>query len=288
MIRLGILGGLESGHARSYARAAGRNVALSAFWADDPMAAAQFVREHGIAMAVASPRQMLDEQLVDAVLVLQRAPEQHRALATPFLQAAIPVYVDKPMAATLEDAAAMFAAAAATGTPLLSCSALRFNADVLALRAPALGELRTVVATGYRDTLYYGIHAVEAVYTLLGPGVTALQVMRHQTRDIIGLCYPDGRMGIVLLLRDSAPVLSVSAFGTTGNGRADIPDTEDHPMFGATLRAIVEMATSRHSPVQPAETLELLSALLAAASAPGSIAIPMPPPPSVSTASGQS
>lgn len=287
MIRLGILGGLESGHARSYARAAGPHVALSAFWADDPVAAAQFAREHGIALADAGPRQMLDEQRVDAVLVLQRAPEQHRALAIPFLHAGIPVYVDKPMATTLEDAAAMFAAAAATGTPLLSCSALRFSAEVLALRAPALGELRTVVATGYRDTLYYGIHAVEAVYTLLGPGVTSLQVVRHHTRDVVGLCYPDGRMGLVLLLRDSAPVLSVSAFGTKGNGRADIPDVEDHPMFGATLRAIAEMATSRHPPVQPAETLELLSALLAAASAPGSIAIPLSPPPPVSTGPGQ-
>jgi hypothetical protein len=286
MIRLGILGGLESGHARSYARAAGRNVALSAFWVDDPGAAAQFVQEHGIAMAVASPRQMLDEHLVDVVLVLQRDPEQHRALAIPFLHAGIPVYVDKPMATTLEDASAMFAAAA-TGTPLLSCSALRFSAEVLALRAPALGALRTVVATGYRDTLYYGIHAVEAVYTLLGPGVTSLQIMRHHTRDIIGLCYPDGRMGLVLLLRDSAPTLSVSAFGTTGNSRADIPDVEDHPMFGTTLRAIVEMATSRRAPVTPAETLELLAVLLRAASAPGSVAIPMQPTPPMSTAWGK-
>jgi predicted dehydrogenase len=288
MIRLGILGGLESGHARSYARAAGRNVALSAFWGDDPGAAAQFAREHGITLSVASPQQMLDDRLVDAVLVLQRDPEQHRALAIPFLHAGIPVYVDKPMATTLEDASAMFAAAAVTGTPLLSCSALRFSAEVLALRAPERGELRTVVATGYRDTLYYGIHAVEAVYTLLGPGVTSLHVMRHHSRDIIGLCYPDGRMGLVLLLRDSAPVLSVSAFGATENSRADIPDIEDHPMFGATLQAIVEMATTRRSPVNPAETLELLSALLAATSAPGSIAISLPPPPSMSTRPGQS
>jgi hypothetical protein len=287
MIRLGILGGLESGHARSYARAAGRNVALSAFWADDPGAAAQFVQEHGIALAVASPRQMLDEHLVDVVLVLQRDPEQHRDLAIPFLHAGIPVYVDKPMATTLEDASAMFAAAAATGTPLLSCSALRFSAEVLALRAPALGALRTVVATGYRDTLYYGIHAVEAVYTLLGPGVTSLQIMRHHTRDIIGLCYPDGRMGLVLLLRDSAPALSVSAFGTTGNSRADIPDVEDHPMFGTTLRAIVEMATTRRAPVRPSETLELLSVLLAAASAPASAAISLPPVSPMATAEGR-
>ena len=287
MIRLGILGGLESGHARSYARAAGRDVALSAFWADDPGGAARFVREHGIAPAVATPRQMLDERLVDAVLVLQRAPEQHRDLAVPFLRAGIPVYVDKPMATTLDDASAMFAAAAATGTPLLSCSALRFSTEVLALRAPALGEIRTVVATGYRDTLYYGIHAVEAVYTLLGPGVTSLQVVRHHTRDIIGLCYPDGRMGLVLLLRDSAPVLSVSAFGTAGNGRADIPDVEDHPMFGATLQAIVGMATSRRSPVTSAETLELLAVLLRATSAPGSVAIPMQPAPPMSAASGK-
>ncbi len=266
MIRLGFLGGIESGHALSYARAAQQGlvpgVTLAAFWAEDADAAGRFAAEHGFSTVVDTPERMLEERLIDAVLVLQRDPNEHRVLAIPFLEAAIPTYVDKPLAATMSDARAIAAAAERNATPLLSCSALRFNAEVRALGSPSHCELRTVVATGYRETVYYGIHAAEAVYTLLGAGVQSHLVMRHGSRDILGLCYPDGRMGLVLLLRDSLPVLSVAAFGTAGHASVVIPDVDDHPMFAATLQAIVEMAHSRQSPVPPAETLELLSVLI--------------------------
>src|SRR5215467_7599949 len=70
---------------------------------------------------------------VDAVTIA--APtELHREIALPFLQARVPVLVEKPMARSLAEADDLIAAAAKTDTPLAVGHTERFNPAVAVAR----------------------------------------------------------------------------------------------------------------------------------------------------------
>lgn len=63
----------------------------------------------------------------------------------------------------MTDANAIAAAARETGTSMFSCSALRFDREVLALkeRLTETGPVRVAISIGYRELLYYDVHAAE-------------------------------------------------------------------------------------------------------------------------------
>ncbi|WP_163570942.1 Gfo/Idh/MocA family protein [Fodinicola feengrottensis] len=165
--RIGIIG-TESSHVDHMVRYF--NVERNA---DDArvVAIAQANRDVGVARVVERAEDLLG--LVDAVIVADRDGRRHAAQAIPFLRAGIPTFVDKPLAANVEDAEAIIRTAVDSGTPLTSFSALRWHPDFLAL--PAVRPV-SVVATGpvdpaspYAGIFFYGIHPVELALAL-APG----------------------------------------------------------------------------------------------------------------------
>jgi len=115
---------------------------------------------------------------VDALIVTNRDGARHREHAVPFLEAGIPVWVDKPLAASTADARAILDAANHTSTPVTSYSAVRWVADAetLAQGTKAVGDLQAVTVTGpadpgseYSGIFFYGIHAADLAQRL-APG----------------------------------------------------------------------------------------------------------------------
>lgn len=115
---------------------------------------------------------------VDALIVTNRDGARHREHAVPFLDAGVPVWVDKPLAASTADARAILDAASRTSTPVTSYSAVRWLADAEALAqgTQKVGELQAVTVTGpadpaseYGGIFFYGIHAADLAQRL-APG----------------------------------------------------------------------------------------------------------------------
>ncbi|MGW3495991.1 Gfo/Idh/MocA family protein [Streptomyces sp. NPDC001020] len=115
---------------------------------------------------------------VDALIVTNRDGAAHRAEAVPFLQAGKPVWVDKPLAASTEDAKAIIEAAGRSGAPMTSYSAVRWvpDAERLETAATGIGEIQAVTVTGPADPdsehsgiFFYGIHAADLAQRL-APG----------------------------------------------------------------------------------------------------------------------
>jgi predicted dehydrogenase len=79
---------------------------------------------------------------VDAVTIAVPT-EQHRDVGVPFLDAGVPVLVEKPMARSLEEADALIAAADRAGVPLAVGQTERFNPAVEAAR-PLLNDPRFI------------------------------------------------------------------------------------------------------------------------------------------------
>lgn len=130
----------------------------------------------GIERIVADSTDLLGT--VDALIVTSRDGALHREHAVPFLEAGTPVWVDKPLAASVADADEIIAAAARGGAALTSSSALRWVADTAAIAEglAGIGELQAVTVTGpadaaspYSGIFFYGIHIADVAQRLV-PG----------------------------------------------------------------------------------------------------------------------
>lgn len=153
-----------------------------------------------IDLIVEEPAELIG--LVDAAIISTRDGARHREQAEPLLAAGIPVLVDKPLATTIEDADAIIGAAAASGTPVYSASALRFLPEITELKAFSAEQGRPkhlhVAGAGdpdspYSGLFFYGIHHVEAALELLGnPPVEAgdleASVVRRGDTTVATLC----------------------------------------------------------------------------------------------------
>ncbi|WP_163509077.1 Gfo/Idh/MocA family oxidoreductase [Fodinicola acaciae] len=126
---------------------------------------------------------------VDGAVVCDRDGARHLASAAPFLRAGKPAFVDKPLATSVRDAAAMIAQA--TGGILVSHSPLRFTVgwQKIARRCAERGAPRHLRLDGPADPaspwsglFFYGIHLVDPALSVLDGEPGPLTVRVHDDR----------------------------------------------------------------------------------------------------------
>ena len=205
---------------------------------------------------------------VDVVLLESVDGRPHLQQVLPVLKARKPVFVDKPLAASLEDARRIVQLARETGTPLFSTSSVRYHRDIPRVRATQdIGALTRVQANYqlnvipfHPDLFYYGIHGIEALYAVMGPGCERLTRKASPDSDVTTCIWKDGRTGVynALLKADPAQPLLVLT-GSSGSATTGGPDGYD----GLIVR-IAEFFHTGRSPVPLDETLEVFEFMTAA------------------------
>ena len=172
---------------------------------------------------VTSPGDMLGR--IDAVLILSLGGEVHLERARPFLESGLPTYVDKPFTCTTHDARALVALAAQHNSTLFVSSALRYSEDLTQFSdmQPRLGPTWGAIVHGpghqhasNPGLLHYGIHAVEVLYTLMGPGCQWVQSCHTEQFDVVTGHWADGRIGTVRVARAGDTRYGFQAFCEQG------------------------------------------------------------------------
>jgi len=202
-------------------------------------------------------------QDVDCVLLESMDGRPHLEQVKPVLAAKKPVFVDKPLAASLRDARQIFKLARAARVPIFSSSSLRFASNNVALRNGLIGPVTYCETYGpcslepnHPDLFWYGIHGVEALFTAMGPGCRT--VKRGTTPDgkieVIGT-WKGGRTGIY---REGNQFRGVarSAKGEAPAGSFD--------GYAPLVVEIVKFFQTGIAPVSQQETLEIFAFMEAA------------------------
>jgi hypothetical protein len=155
---------------------------------------------------------------VDAVILARDDAENHVKMAAPFIEAGIPVFIDKPLAATYEDLA-YFSEQHAQGKFIMSCSSMRYAGECRALKTDiaSLGKIELVTAVGKKDWLKYGIHMLEALFAFLDdPSPVLVQHIGEDKKDVVYLEFENGIKTTVHLFMDIALTFQISVFGQKG------------------------------------------------------------------------
>ena len=229
-LRLGMI--TVEPHGRPWAEVLSRwpEVKMAYAWDYDLERARQYAGQYGIPHVVEDVQEMVGK--VDAVLIGggRRQPakggiwgqeqDDHLPLARPFLQAGLPVLIDKPFADRLEDAVEMVQLARSNQALLMSCSAMRYASEVRAMKEVVdhggLGKISgavCMIGTGLATLKWYIIHILEALYVPFGPGIESvfalpghgdLLVGKARTPGVFGLVFrwQDGRIATMLMVED--------------------------------------------------------------------------------------
>lgn len=206
---------------------------------------------------------------VDAVVLESGDGRVHVAQVKPVFAAHKPVFIDKPLAATLEDAREIDRLAKASGTPWFSSSGLRFGEIATKMKvADAIGA--EVWGPGpfeshhYLELSWYSIHAIEILYTLLGAGCEEVTRVTGGSADagsdVITGRWKDGRVGSVRTIRPYGPYGAVvfRAKQVT-QSPAEVPYS-----YAPLVKEIVRFFQSGKPPVSNEETLEIYAFMDAA------------------------
>ncbi len=207
---------------------------------------------------------------VDAVLLESVDGRAHLPQARQVFALHKPVFIDKPLASTLEDAREIARLAAEAKVVWFSSSSLRYGAlmdsakltGALGVDVWGPGPLEQHHAV---DLSWYGIHAVEMLYTLMGPGCESVTRVTGGTdeagTDVVTGRWKDGRVGTARVIRPNSGYGAVS-FGAKEIkiGRTDVPPFN----YVLLLRQIATFFETGVPPVPNAVTLEIMAFMDAA------------------------
>lgn len=211
----------------------------------------------------------IDELLgrVDVVLLETNDGHPHLEQALPVLEAGKRLFIDKPIAGSLEDTIAIMEASKKTNTPIFSSSSLRYIEKAQAVRHENLiGDVLgadtyspAVLEESHPDLFWYGIHGVEILYTVLGTGCEFVERVSSQDTDIVTGKWKDGRLGTFRGTR-SGP----HSYGGRAFGSEEIIDLGTYEGYEPLLLKVLEFFRTGKSPVSIDETLEIYAFMEAA------------------------
>lgn len=227
-------------------------------WTQDEEVTRSLCRACRIPHAVRTREEVLGN--VDAVVIARDDHETHLEMARPFLEAGLPVFVDKPLSLDLR-ALAFFRPYLESGK-LMSCSGMRYARELDEVRASMAeyGRLRLLRGAIVLSWEEYGIHLIDALF-----GVTSARPV-----SVIALDAPHSSMAIAL---DDGSLLQIDALGEGPRtfrvdvwGEKHTSTCEIADNFSMFRRMLWHFAAMIHTgrPVVPArDTLDAMRLLIA-------------------------
>jgi hypothetical protein len=140
---------------------------------------------------VENPKDMIGQ--VDAVIVATDIGSEHVERCRPFIEADIPIMIDKPLVDNEKDLE-VFTKWHKEGRHFVSSSSMRYTKELEPYYKNhyELGRLMYICQPMIKKWETYGIHALEAVYPLLGPGFVSIQNTGTNERNIVHITHKSG------------------------------------------------------------------------------------------------
>jgi len=278
-MRIGIVGA-ENSHCAAVARtlnvdkACGR-ARVVAVWGETRAFAEKAAEASQIPEIVRRPEDMIGR--IDGVMVDHRHAKHHIPAATPFVEAGIPAFVDKPFSWTVAEGWKLIQLARTKGVPVTSFSVLpeqaSFKKDLLP-QVRAAGRITAVMTSGscdlkskYGGVFFYGIHQVDAILKAFGPGIGSVEVVkatRGNPNAVAVMTYRNGGPVVSMTcVAEGKRGFTFSAVGTKGS--VDHAQSFDPNPYLTGVRKFVKMFRTGKEPHTASEILETIAVLEALA-----------------------
>jgi predicted dehydrogenase len=186
-------------------------------WAQEKLIAKHIAKAALIINVVDHYTDMIGQ--VDGVLLARDDAETHFEFTQPFLDAGMPIYIDKPLALSVRDAKSLIDRQQYHGQ-IFSCSALRYAQEfrISERELAQLGQLNHIHATVPKDWDKYAVHVIEPLL-LLAPNRGALshsKVTHSGDATTLAVEYNSGFRALVSTMGASHAPLTLRLMGELG------------------------------------------------------------------------
>jgi hypothetical protein len=203
---------------------------------------------------------------VDVILLETNDGRLHLEQALQVLKAGKRMFIDKPVAASLTDAMAIFEAAKHYNVPVFSSSSLRYIAGAKEIREGSLGKVLgadvyspATIEKTHPDLFWYGVHGVETLFTVMGTGCkTVVRTYTDNTDMVVGT-WNENRIGTFRGIRYGKADYGGTVFGEKGIGVLG-----KYSGYNLLLAEIIKFFQTGIVPVNPEETTEIFAFMAAA------------------------
>ena len=238
-----------------------RGARVTHIWTDDPADAQHVARASLIPHVVERPEDVIGQ--VDAVIVATDKGHEHVARCRPFVEAGLPIFVDKPLTDNEPDLV-QFSEWVRAGKRIMSSSCMRYTKEYAPYRLSTheLGQLRFVTITTPKSWERYGIHALEGIFPILGPGFISARNTGSQDRNIVHFKHQCGADVLVAAINDMYGAFGVLTLAGT-SGHVEVASRDSFYAFKAQLQAFVDYLRTGQRPFPFSETVELMKMVIA-------------------------
>ena len=236
-------------------------VQVTHLWTDVAAEAADVSRASLIPHVLARPEDAIGQ--VDAVMISTDDGFDHVRRAQPFVEAGLPVFVDKPLATSLEELRT-FIDWRRGGARILSSSGLRYAAELD--HAPGdlapLGELRWISGVTCKTWERYGIHLLEPLLRIVGPGFESVRLESRPGLEVAHLFHRSGiQLNVPVPYDGGGSFGTIHVCGTAGQRTIRFSDT--YTNFRRQLLSYIDYVRTGVDPFPFAETVELMTIIIA-------------------------
>jgi hypothetical protein len=232
------------------------NVQVTHIWTQDLSISKKVANASLIPNVVETLEEMIP--LVDAILLARDDAENHLIMAMPFLEAGIPIFIDKPLALSTGDAKKMLAAQKYEGQ-LFSCSSLRFSKDLIlsSQEHKEIGSIKYVEACVPKYWNTYAIHVLEPIIAQLPNRGRLLDVTTFKKNGITTAYIEWDNIAANIKVTGNTPSSLFIVF--MGENKQIIKQFSDSfYSFKKSIEAFITAVKDKETIVPRAETLEIL------------------------------
>ena len=221
-------------------------------WGPDPERTREAAANGQIPVVADSPEQVVAE--CDMIFVIPRDAGLHLEYAKPVIAAGKPLFVDKPLTQTPDQARELLSLARKAGIPVNSFTTLRYGSDALSFGEglATAGPIRYASYMGpaarnspHGGILFYAIHTVELMQHFHGHDVTSVRAVESppgadRSNVNVTCTYADGTLVSLGLIGDGVYLFYMMAVGQ--EGIVEVPGTARNYAADAESRARAESA----------------------------------------------
>lgn len=203
---------------------------------------------------------------VDFVMLETNDGRLHLEQAIEIFKAGKTTFIDKPIAASLKDAKSIFKEAKKYKVPVFSSSSLRYATGMQEIKQGKIGAVSGADTYSpmkfektHPDLFWYGIHGVEMLFTVMGPGCVSVQRTISEEQEVCTGIWDDGRIGTFRGIKSGK-----QDYGGIAYGKSGILHLGPYNGYDPLLIKIIEFFKSGIPPVDERETLAILAFMEAA------------------------
>lgn len=230
-------------------------------WADKKRDAEDVAEATYIDNVVNNPEDVIGE--VDGVIIPTDNGDNHVSRVKPFIGTGIPIFVDKPLSTNVDDLS-QFIKWYKDGHKITSSSAMRYApaVDSIVKNLDSLGKVRWITNGTHKTWKRYGIHTLEPIARLLGPGFDTVSCTTKEDTKIFTVSHAAGPTISIAVSYDMRGSFShISLYGTKEGRSFHISDT--YTSFRRQLISVIEFIKKDVEPVPFIETIDLMACIIA-------------------------